>query len=149
MFQGMQGNKIYSTLFPSMYGNSGDARDATSVDVLNMWTSANETDFPVVSSGSNRINSSRYVFDASFVKLKNISLTYSVPNRLIKSFMSKLEIYVSGQNVFCITHYKGYDPETTTAAATGASAQGVSIQGLETGSVPNPRSYTIGIRASF
>lgn len=149
MFQGMQGNKIYSTLFPSMYGNSGDARDATSTDVLNMWTAANETDFPVVSSTSNRINSSRYVFDASFVKLKNISLTYTVPKRLIKSFMSNLEVYVSGQNVFCITPYKGYDPETTTAAATGASAQGVSIQGLETGSIPNPRTYTVGIRASF
>jgi TonB-dependent starch-binding outer membrane protein SusC len=148
MFQGMKGNKISSTLFPSMYGNSGDARDATSVDVLNMWTAANETDFPVVSSGSNRINSSRYVFDASFVKLKNISLTYTLPKRIIKG-ISKLEIYVSGQNVFCITPYKGFDPETTTAAATGASAQGVSIQGLETGSVPNPRSYTIGIRASF
>jgi len=149
MFQGMQGNKIYSTLFPSMYGNSGDARDATSSDVLNMWTAANETNFPVVSSTSNRINSSRYVFDASFIKLKNISLTFSVPNKLIKSYMSKLEVYVSGQNVFCITPYKGYDPETTTAAATGASAQGVSIQGLETGSIPNPRTYTVGLRATF
>jgi TonB-linked SusC/RagA family outer membrane protein len=149
MFQGMQGNKIFSTLFPSTYGSAADARDATSADALNMWSTANETDFPVLNSTSNKVNSSRYVFDASFIKLKNISLTYSIPNRLIKSFMSKLDIYVSGQNVFCITPYKGYDPETTTAAATGASAQGVSIQGLETGSIPNPRTYTVGIRASF
>jgi TonB-dependent starch-binding outer membrane protein SusC len=149
MFQGMQGNKIFSTLFPSMYGSAADARDATSTDALNMWSAANETDFPVVNSTSNKVNSSRYVFDASFIKLKNISLSYSVPNRLIKSFMSKLEIYVSGQNVLTITPYKGYDPETTTAAATGASGQGVSIQGLETGSIPNPKTYTVGLRASF
>jgi hypothetical protein len=43
-----------------------------------------------------------------------------------------------------MTPYKGFDPETTTAGAGG-----VSIQGLETGSIPNPRTYTIGIRATF
>ena len=149
MLQGMQGNKIYSTLFPSMYGNSGDARDATSTDALNMWTTANETNFPVINSSSNKLNSSRYVYDASFIKLKNISISFNVPERLIKKYMSSLQVYISGQNVFCLTPYKGYDPETTTAVATGASALGVSIQGLETGSIPNPRTYTFGVRASF
>jgi TonB-linked SusC/RagA family outer membrane protein len=144
MFQGMQGNKIFSTLIPETYGSAADARDATSTDALNMWTAAKETDFPVLNSTSNVVNSSRYVFNASFIKLKNISLSYTIPQRLIKSFMSKLEVYISGQNVLCITPYKGFDPETTTAGAGG-----VSIQGLETGSIPNPRTYTIGLRASF
>jgi TonB-linked SusC/RagA family outer membrane protein len=143
MFQGMQGNKIFSTLIPETYGSAADARDATSTDALNMWTPANETNFPVLNSTSNVVNSSRYVYNASFIKLKNISLSYTLPEKIIKN-ISKLEIYVSGQNVFCITPYKGFDPETTTAGAGG-----VSIQGLETGSIPNPKTYTIGIRATF
>jgi TonB-linked SusC/RagA family outer membrane protein len=144
MFQGMQGNKIFSTLIPETYGSAADARDATSSDALNMWTAAKETDFPVQNSTSNVVNSSRYVYNASFIKLKNISLSYSIPQRLLKSYMSRLEVYVSGQNVLTMTPYKGFDPETTTAGAGG-----VSIQGLETGSIPNPRTYTIGIRATF
>ena len=55
---------------------------------------------------------------------------------------SKFQLYVSGQNLFCITAYKGYDPETTTA-------QNAMTQGLQTGSIPNPKTITIGLRASF
>jgi TonB-dependent starch-binding outer membrane protein SusC len=144
MFQGMQGNKIFSTLIPETYGSAADARDATSKDALTMWTAGNETNFPVQNSSSNVVNSSRYVYNASFIKLKNISLSYTLPESLIKSFMSRLEVYISGQNVLTITNYKGFDPETTTAGAGG-----VSIQGLETGSIPNPKTYTIGLRATF
>jgi len=46
---------------------------------------------------------------------------------------------VSGQNLFCITHYPGYDPEIT-------NATNALTQGLEMGVIPNPRSYTAGLR---
>ncbi len=143
MFQGMQGNQIFSTSFPYTYGGLGDTKNATSVDAMNMWTSENETDFPIIGSTSNKLNSSRYVYDASFIKLKNFSLTYHLPQNLLnKVKISNLEVYVSGQNILCITKYKGYDPEVTTA-------QNAITQGLETGSIPNPKTLTIGLRASF
>ena len=143
MFQGESGNQIYSMAFPYMYGGLGDALNATSPDAMNMWTPTHETDFPVVGSTSNVVNSSRYVYNASFVKLKNISLSYRLPKNVFNRInLRKAEVYVSGQNVFCITKYKGYDPETTTA-------QNAMTQGLETGSIPNPRTFTIGLRLGF
>jgi hypothetical protein len=143
MFQGMHGNQLFSTSFPYTYGGLGDTKNATSVDALNMWTPDHETDFPVIGSTSNKLNSSRYVYDASFVKLKNFSLAYHLPQSLLEKVkISSLEVYVSGQNILCFTKYKGYDPEVTTA-------QNAITQGLETGSIPNPRTLTVGLKASF
>jgi TonB-linked SusC/RagA family outer membrane protein len=143
MFQGEHGNQIFSTSFPYTYGGLGDTKNATSVDAKNMWTPTNETDFPVIGSTSNKLNSSRYVYDASFIKLKNFSLAYHLPQSLLnKVNISNLEVYVSGQNILCFTKYKGYDPEVTTA-------QNAITQGLETGSIPNPKTLTIGLKASF
>ena len=51
-------------------------------------------------------------------------------------------MYVSGQNIFCITHYPGYDPEVS-------NQTNAITQGLETGIIPNPKTYTIGVRLGF
>ena len=144
MFQGTHGNQIYSGTFPYAMGGNGFARNATSTDILNVWTPTHQTDIPTFSSSSsNFINSSRFVYDASYIKLKNISLSYHVPENLLgKVHMKNLEIYVSGQNVFCITKYPGYDPEVSN------QTNGIT-QGLETGVIPNPKTYTFGIRAGF
>src|SRR5450432_1318343 len=148
MFQGTHGNQIYSGSFPYMYGGLGDARNATSNDALGTWTAAKETDFPTISkTGFNPLNSSRYVYDASYIKLKNLSLAYNLPAKLISQWkIHGIQVYVSGQNLFCITSYPGYDPEVTNANFTAAPAI---TQGLETGVIPNPRTYTFGLRASF
>jgi hypothetical protein len=51
--------------------------------------------------------------DASFIRLKNVSLSYSLPDALMKKWhLQKIRFYVQGQNLFTITGYKGYDPET-------------------------------------
>jgi hypothetical protein len=108
-----------------------------------MWTPERQTDFPVPGMPNDKTLSSRYVFDGSYVKLKNVSLSYRLPDALLKrARISGLELYVSGQNIWCITDYKGYDPETTY----GVNAL---LQGLESGSIPNPKTYTVGLRASF
>jgi hypothetical protein len=148
MFQGTHGNQIYSGSFPYMYGGLGDARNATSNDALSTWTAAKETDFPTISkTGFNPLNSSRYVYDASYIKLKNLSLAYNLPAKLISQWkIHGIQVFVSGQNLFCITSYPGYDPEVTNANFTAAPAI---TQGLETGVIPNPRTYTFGLRASF
>jgi hypothetical protein len=61
---------------------------------------------------------------------------------LSKSKLRKLELYVSAQNVFTITNYPGYDPEVS-------NASNALTQVLETGVIPNARTYTIGFRAGF
>jgi TonB-linked SusC/RagA family outer membrane protein len=144
MFQGMVGNDIYSQTLGTMWGGHGIARNATIKDALNVWTPEKETDIPVLGGSSdNFFNSSRFVYDGSFIKLKNLSLNYNVPKRLIdKLSINDLEIYVSGQNLFTITSYPGYDPEVN-------SATDARTQGVEMGVIPNPRTYTMGLRVGF
>jgi len=148
MFQGSEGNQIYSGTFPYTFGGQGDARNATNADILNVWTPEHETNIPTFDpSSNNSIHSSRYVYDASYIKLRNLSLAYRLPQSLLsKAKIANIEVYVSGQNLFCITSYPGYDPEITNA---NYGAYPALAQGLETGVIPNPRTYTIGLRASF
>ncbi len=141
MFQGTHGNQIYSQTLAYTWGGLGDARNATTQDALEIWTAKKETNNPTFSkTGTNFINSSRYVYDASYIKLKNVSLTYRLPDNLLsRAKIRSLEVYVSGQNLFTITHYPGYDPEIT-------NATNAITQGLEMGVIPNPRNYTVGLR---
>ncbi|HEX3933137.1 MAG TPA: hypothetical protein VHW43_00570, partial [Puia sp.] len=88
-------------------------------------------------------NSSRFVYSANFVKLKNLSLTYSVPQRIMgRARMRSVDIYVSGQNLFTVSNYPGFDPELT-------NATNAVLQGVETAVVPNARTYTVGCRIGF
>ncbi len=148
MIQGTHGNQIYSGTIPYTFGGLGDARNATTTQILNVWTPGHETDIPTFDpSSNNAINSSRYVYDASYIKLKNFSLGYRLPQNLLNmAKIHSIELYVSGQNIFTITHYPGYDPEVTNA---NFGSHPAVAQGLETGVVPNPRTYTFGLRASF
>jgi TonB-linked SusC/RagA family outer membrane protein len=144
LFYGSQGNQIYSGTIPYTYGGLGDARNATNKGILDVWTPTHETNTPTFSPTSqNYINSSRWVYNGSYIKLKNIALSYHLPQSLINTLkMRNLEVYVSSQNLFTITKYPGYDPEVTNMS------NGIT-QGLETGVIPNARSYTFGLRAGF
>jgi len=141
MFQGTHGNQIYSQTLAYLWGGLGDQRNATTTEALNIWTPQNQTDNPAFSNTSKNFNnSSRYVYNGSYTKLKNLSLTYRLPETLLnKAKVRSLEVYVSGQNLFMITKYPGYDPEVSN----GTNAI---TQGLEMGVIPNPRTYTLGLR---
>lgn len=85
--------------------------------------------------------SSRFVEDGSYLRLKNISLSYDFNrNWLRKAKISSLQLYVNVQNAFTITKYKGYDPEI------GASGQNVLLQGIDRGRYPSQRIYTVGLK---
>lgn len=144
MFQGMVGNEIYSQTLAYIWGGQGQAKTPTTREALNMWTPQNETDNPAFSNTSkNFLNSSRYVYDGSFAKLKNISLAYNFPTDFLDKYgLRNLQVYVSAQNVFTITDYPGYDPEIN-------NAQSALTQGLEMGVIPNPRTYTLGLRVGL
>ncbi|MDR1407621.1 MAG: TonB-dependent receptor [Tannerella sp.] len=143
MFQGMSGNEIYSQTFATLWGGHGMSRNATIKEALNVWSPENENDIPLIGRESTRHQSSRFVYDGSFIKLKNVSLSYNVPAALLhKLYVSNLEVYVSGQNLLTFTKFPGMDPETN-------SSTGATTQGLEMGVIPNPRMYTFGLRIGF
>ena len=82
-------------------------------EIKNRWTPDNEdTDIPAYSSSSNNIiQSSRYVEDGSFIRMKNISLGYNLPvSKFGKTnFLKSFRIYLSGQNLLTISDYSGFD----------------------------------------
>jgi TonB-linked SusC/RagA family outer membrane protein len=145
MFQGRQGAQIYSQTLAYLWGGLGDMKNATTMEAVpeNLWSVKNETNNPAWSSTSAFKNaSSRFVYNASYTKLKNLSLSYHVPQRaLARLKVNSFEIYGSAQNIWVITPYKGYDPEVDQQPTGNAISQG-----QEFGIIPNPKSFTVGIR---
>ena len=144
MFAGQGGSQIYSQTLAYTWGQAPGVRNATLQDATKLWTSQNETDIPHFSLSTQwPTNSSRFVYSANFVKLKNVSLTYHIPQSILsKANLRSVEFYVSGQNLFTVSNYPGFDPELTNAG-------NAELQGVEMAVVPNPRTFTVGFRLGF
>ena len=82
-----------------------------------------------------------HVKDASFVKLKNVVLGYSLSENIINKLkVDKIRLYISAQNLFTLTKYQGADPEI------GGS---VLDMGIDRGFYPQSRSYLLGFQFNF
>ena len=144
--QGVHGNEVFNFLKGYMLGGNGDARDATTVDILNRWTPQNEnTDVPGYSStNKNVIQSSRNVEDGSYVKLKSITFGYNLPRTLLKKVkIADARIFVSGQNLLTISNYSGFDPEVSSSGSNDVDL------GIDWGAYPNPKTITVGLNVKF
>ncbi len=87
--------------------------------------------------------SSRFMEDGSYLRLKNLSLGYSVPSEVTRKWnITKLRFYISGQNLWTITDYSGYDPEINSRAGNLA-------RGFDYGGYPTAKTYTLGLNLSF
>ncbi len=97
-----------------------------------------EAEYPSITNTDNKsfANSDFWLEDASFVKLKNISLSYSIPRKVLK--FAGLTITASAQDVFTISGYSGMDPEVYS-----------SYDGLDYGAYPVPRTYTLSLKFRF
>lgn len=120
-----------------------------STAVLNRWTTVGQiTDVPRANSASAQMISDRFVEDGSYVKLKAVTLGYNF-NQPFKG-VNKLNLYITGQNIFTITDYSGMDPEVNAFApnrnTTGAEK---SVFGIDYGTYPQVRTFIIGLKANF
>jgi TonB-linked SusC/RagA family outer membrane protein len=143
----MQGNDIYSFTLFELELLSGYANSTTRA--LYRWTPTNtNTDVPKATDSRSRISSSRFVYDGSFIRLKNVSLGYRLPKQLMDRWgLSYARIYVSGQNLLTFTDYPGVDPEVNWRGV-GDSGGNINI-GLDYGGYPAAKSYTVGIQVKF
>jgi TonB-linked SusC/RagA family outer membrane protein len=144
MLEGVHGRDVINLGYAGAGTAVGDARAITLNDAKNTWTTSNtNTIWPKIGSTSNTdyINSSKWVQDGSYVKLRNISLTYSIPKEKLK--IGDLRIVLSGQNLLTFTDYKGFDPEVSSTGKSDID------QGLDLGSYPTAKSYTIGLTLNF
>ncbi|MDO3695371.1 TonB-dependent receptor [Wenyingzhuangia sp. chi5] len=88
--------------------------------------------------------SSRLVEDGSYLRIQNVTLGYSIPKELLSSIhLSKLRVYVTGQNLFTFTNYSGYDPEV------GSFNQDALLTGVDSGRYPTPRVLSLGLNVEF
>ena len=88
--------------------------------------------------------SDRLVEDASYIRLQNISLGYTLPKNWVrKAYLENVRIYMNIQNLHTWTKYKGLDPEV------GAMYGDALMTGVDYGRYPTPRIYTFGLNVSF
>jgi TonB-linked SusC/RagA family outer membrane protein len=144
---GSQGGKILNAVSfqaQGMYGLYMNQLDKVS----NYWTPANPNSnipTPRASFGNNNlVMSDRFLEDASYLRIQNVRLGYSLPSNIARAVkMSRLKVYVSGQNLFVFTKYSGLDPEV------GSLNQNPILQNIDYGRYPTPRTITFGLNVEF
>lgn len=149
-FQGVQGNKIFNATRVITEGMVRFFNAGT--EVLNAWTPTNtNTNIPRAASSDPNENarpSTRFVEDGSFLRLKNFIVGYNVAapalRTLTKGTVKNLRLYVSAQNIFTFTKYKGYDPEVGNRTPNNSLTSGIDFAVY-----PQPKSFLIGIQAGF
>ncbi len=108
-------------------------------DFLNQWTPTNtNSNVPSLQATNNDVflDSDRFLYDSSFLRLKNLSVGYNLPSRFLeKTFLSNVRFFVQGENLLTWTKWRGFDPEAITS--------------LSVTNFPNPTSITFGTSIGF
>lgn len=137
------GNKIYNGI--RYYYEGMNSASNFLKTTLNAWTPTNtKTDVPRAIYGDpnqNTRESTRFLENGDFVRLRQVQLGYTLPKALSKHiYCDRIRFYVSAENVFTITGYSGANPEFS---------QGVLNSGVDRFTYPFSRSYTVGAQVSF
>ncbi|MCI2081771.1 MAG: TonB-dependent receptor [Bacteroidales bacterium] len=142
LMTGSYGNDIYNASKIEMEGMYTGANQIT--DVLRRWKIPGQiTDIPKSNELYNLKCSSRFIEDGSFLKIKNINLSYSFETqKLAKWNISKIEPYISLQNFFTFTKYSGYDPEVSQYSS-------ATEMGIDWGTYPHVKTAVFGINIDF
>ena len=140
-FNGTYGNDIYNVLraetdIVSVWGNQNRA-------VLDYWTPSNVNAKyvrPHVLVNQNMLQSDYLIEDGSYIRLQNLTLGYKIQK---SSFFESLRIYVTGQNLFTLTNYSGYNPEVN------SSGQSNLQLGVDYNAYPASKSFILGVNIGF
>ncbi|MDI6033002.1 TonB-dependent receptor [Flavobacterium sp. LB2P84] len=138
-FNGVSGNKIYDNTANSSFYK---ARLAKSLN-----TTAAAAQYPSESITNPASISTRYLKNGAFIRLNNLSLGYNLNPKTIgiQDWVSSMRFSLTGQNLFVITDYDGYDPEVNT----DRSVDGVTSYGIDYLSYPKARTFLFGFNVSF
>jgi len=137
--QGATGNKIFQGLRRLDISTANYQTDA-----LGRWTGPGTSeDYPRLTNNDTNGNfgnmSNFYLEDGDYLRLKVVSLGYSLPNDLVSKIkLTKFRLYVTGENLFTLTKYTGYDPEI-----------GGNVLGIDKGFYPQAKSFIVGVNVQF
>jgi TonB-linked SusC/RagA family outer membrane protein len=132
---GSQGNKIYNNTANALFdkGALNNGFNVTQTVMNSAEAAANSNAF-----------SSRFIQDGSFLRLSNVTLGYTFNTKSI-SWLEKVRIYATGNNLILFTNYKGFDPEVNVSAANN----GVPSMGIDYTTFPKSRTFTFGVNLQF
>jgi len=132
---GSSGSKVYNNTANALFLKGPlDKGNNVTVDVLN----SNE------SPDNSNAFSSRFIEDASFLRLSNVTVGYTFDTKNIE-WLGKARLYVTGNNLLVFTDYTGFDPEVSV----DANENDVPSMGIDYTSYPKPRTFTLGVNIQF
>lgn len=141
LIQGSYGNDIYNVSKMETQGMYDGKNQTTAV--LNRWQVPGQIT-SVPKAGFDMKNSTYFLEDGSYLRVKDISLSYDIPRNIIsKIHLTRLMPYVSATNLITLTKYKGMDPEVNQYGNSGA------VQGIDWGTYPMCRSFVFGLKVEF
>lgn len=142
--QGVQGNKLFNALkYTNMNASVGTNFNMLH-DILDAWTPENTgSNIPRISAkdanGNYGTTSDWYIENGSYLRIKNVTLGYTLPAALTKrAGLNTLRLYVTANNLYTFTKYKGFDPEV-----------GMDEFGIDKGRYPQARSFLLGLNVNF
>ncbi len=143
------GNEVYNHTRAVLENLSGDRNQTT--QVLNRWQSPQKPGDGVTPRATKYDNNSnrrpytdRWIEDGSFLRLRNVTLTYNIPEKYFdKISLSTAKVYLTGQNLFTLTNYSGFDPEIS------SNGQNAYFPGYDLGGYPQAKSVLAGISVTF
>ncbi|RXG18341.1 iron complex outermembrane receptor protein [Leeuwenhoekiella aestuarii] len=137
-FNGVSGNKIYNHTRMSLFNKTQIANSLNTTDQAIEY--ANEDP-----SNSNTV-STRYLENGAFLRLNNATLAYSLDPKVIglEQWLTNVRLSVTGQNLFTITDYTGFDPELNTGSSSDSKSYGIDYF-----TYPKARTVVFGLNVSF
>ena len=148
LFQGVQGVELFQAY---QYYTLGSGVFNLEKEALNRWTGPGTSDevprLTVDDPNQNTRISDRFIRDGSYLRLKNLTIGYTVPDSFFdaigaSSSVRQARIFIGGQNLLTLTGYDGLDPEI-------GERNGVLDRGIDRGVFPQARTYTVGIDFQF
>lgn len=141
LLQGSYGNDIFNASKMETEGMY-DAKNQ-SKNVLNRWRIPGQiTDMP--KAGYDMKVSSYFVEDGSYLRVKDVSLSYNFSGKLLDKWgIARLQPYFTASNLLTVTNYSGMDPEVNQWGNSGA------VQGVDWGTYPHTRSFVLGVNVEF
>ncbi|MNX23661.1 TonB-dependent Receptor Plug Domain protein [compost metagenome] len=135
------GAKIYDTLYGNLMHSGGSVGKQLSIDNYNSWQKPGDiTDVPrfvINNTDLGNSQSSRFLYDGSFMRVKNITLGYSLKKNWLETIhLSNVRVYLMAENPFTWAKHKGMDPESA-------------LTGLTDNDIPNVKTFTLGLNVGF
>jgi TonB-linked SusC/RagA family outer membrane protein len=136
--QGVQGSRLFNGFRFTFETPSGQVNLLEGT--ANRWSATNpNNEYVKPAQGTNLPVGDRWVEDNSYVRVKNLTLAYNIPR---VKFSKGIRAYVSGNNLFTITKYQGWDPESNNYGSSNALF-------YDNGTYPAAKSYVIGLQCTF